>query len=543
EFGGKTVLQRTLERLGSSRKLESIVLLAPDGWDENRLIDRGAIGLPVIVERCGDGVFGSEREAIIAARLWSDTSWRGGIGGMSIYDEVLAPRPMLAAMERRGLTAAVLCGPDWPLVDVSEHTGVDALVARHQMLPERMPLVFTQAPPGVSGCLVGIGLLRELCTGNRLCTIGSMLVYQPHAPQHDPIARDANVQIDHGVRRSLVRATFDTPRYKLRMRRAVEPLVLDRDDRTDRGARGGGLLEPARCIGAIEQQWMQLPTFTPPHVVVELCTGRFASGAFSPHRGGSIQRSPMTLRQAERILSQLGESRDTVVTFDGVGDPLRHPDLHQIVAIAKAAGVRGVHVRTELLCGRDAIDRLVAAGVDVVSVDLHADRAATYKAMMGVDRFKEALLNLEHLVSVRRRLSDLPGAAGFCLPWVVPRLQRRVESYEDIEPFFDRWSHLLGAALLEGPPPFDPQPHRPADALLAARAPLRVMRREGLRRMTVFSDGRVPVSELDRRGEGDIAADLSTTGVLDAWRELFSRRRRLLHDEGEDTEALRTVGP
>ncbi|MFO0875207.1 MAG: hypothetical protein U0575_14720 [Phycisphaerales bacterium] len=64
-----------------------------------------------------------------------------------------------------------------------------------------------------------------------------------------------------------MRATFDTPRYKLRLRRAVEALVLDHESTPDAIASRG--LDAAECIGAIEHQWLQLPTFTPPHRVME----------------------------------------------------------------------------------------------------------------------------------------------------------------------------------------------------------------------------------------------------------------------------------
>jgi hypothetical protein len=219
-FAARPVLQATLERLGASTKLESIILITPRDFDAEALIDRSRIGLPVIIEPCDGSPYGPGHAAIAAARRWSETCWRGGIAGMSVYDEVLCPNAMSAVMQRRQITAGLLVGPDWPLVDVSGESGCDAIAARHLELPQQHKLVFTQAPPGLGGCLVSASLMQELALGNRLSTIGGLLVYQPHAPQSDPISRSANIQIDHRVRRSRIRATFDSPRCRARLEAA-----------------------------------------------------------------------------------------------------------------------------------------------------------------------------------------------------------------------------------------------------------------------------------------------------------------------------------
>ncbi len=90
DFHGRSVLQATLERLGQSQALESIILITPRKFDVDSLINRTRIGLPVDIEYCeGESPFPIEHEAIAIARLFADTCWRGGIAGMSVYDEVL----------------------------------------------------------------------------------------------------------------------------------------------------------------------------------------------------------------------------------------------------------------------------------------------------------------------------------------------------------------------------------------------------------------------------------------------------------------------
>ena len=535
-LAGRPVIQWTLERLGRSREAESIVLLVPEGFDIEPLIDRARIGRPVEIHRTDGSPFGPERAAIATARLWSDSSWRGGIAGATCYDEILAAKPMLAAMERLGITAAVLVGPDWPLVSVEGDEGCDGLVRRHRTRPDVLRIAFNQSPPGMCGILLERSLVAELARGGRHASIGWLLAYEPSRPQQDPISKDVCVQIDHEVRRSFVRAVFDTPRNMTRMRRAIEPGLAEH---------GGGVaaLDARAAIKLLERQLFDtVPYFTPQHLIVELNTGRFGSGASSPHRMGSLQRAVMTERRFAKICEQVAESRDCVMTFAGAGDPLMHADVARFVRLAKETGVRAVHMRTELLAPPEVLESVVAAGVDVLSVELDADSRETYRRTHGIDRFDEAIRNIERVFSMRSVLAGPAGGGAFAVPWVVPRLQRRLESYEDIDSFFDRWQHVLGTPVVDGPPPFDDAPETPRDPLASARAPSRAMFREMLRRMLVLSDGSVPLSELDLRGER-IFGHVERGPMLQLWRDLVARRKQIRREFGEDAQDLRTRIP
>ena len=534
-LAGRPVIQWTLERLGRSREAATIVLIVPEGYDIDALLDRKRIGLPIEIHRTTGSPFGPERAAIASARLWSDSSWRGGIAGLTCYDEVLAPSATLAAMKRFDINAAILVGPDWPLVTVLGENGCDALVRRHRTRPELLRVVFNQSPPGLCGVLVERSLMQELARGGRHASIGWLLGYEPSRPQQDPISKDVCVQIDHTLRRSLVRGVFDTPRNMTRLRRAIEPAL---------GEHGGSVadIQPEDAIQLLERQLFDtVPYYTPQQLIIELNTGRQGSGASSPHRMGSVQRSVMTEKRFAKIVEQVIESRDTVMTFAGAGDPLLHPDVARFVRMAKDAGVRGVHLRTELVASSDIIDAVVESGVDAISVELDADSAETYRRMHGVDQFKIAITNIERVFAARRVLAGSGGGA-YALPWIVPRLQRRSESYEDIDSFFDRWQHILGTAVIEGAPQFDDTHETPADPLASARAPSRSMYREMLRRMLILSDGTVPLSELDFRGDR-IFGHVDRTPLLQLWRDLVARRKQVRRDEGEACETLRTRTP
>jgi hypothetical protein len=65
--------------------------------------------------------------------------------------------------------------------------------------------------------------------------------------------------------------------------------------------------------------------------------------------------------------------------------------------------------------------------------------------MHGVDRFRDALAGIERVFARRVELSS-SGAAALASPWIVPRLQRRHESYEDIDGTIKTISDLGEAA-------------------------------------------------------------------------------------------------
>ncbi|MCP3903452.1 MAG: DUF115 domain-containing protein [Planctomycetes bacterium] len=423
-FAGRPVLQATLERLGAARGIESIVLVTDDDANVDELIDRKRIGRPVHVERCGPNPAGPEREALGIARRWSGSCWRGGIGGASVYDEVLWPQAMREVMERRDLDAGLLVGPDWPLVDVSSDTGCDALAERHREHPDRHRLVFTQAPPGIGACIVGRPLMEQLCDRSRLATIGSMLVYQPHAPQGDPIATEANVTIDPHVRNAMVRATFDTPRQRALLERALAGRPADDLD-----------------VVALVHALANAEDDTPAHVIVE-----------------SAAMSADSIASAIAPLARLG---DVTVTLTGMGS-----GLSRCIDAARGAGACAVHVRTDLGGARGDLDALLAA--DVVSVDLP-----------GNDAPPKVLESMQHLIDHRRHFAGPRGAAAIALPWIVPRFTRHPDNVEQTDAFFERWQHVLGTVVIDG------ETENHGGAMARAITPEHVLRREQRRTLVL----------------------------------------------------------
>ncbi len=257
--------------------------------------------------------------------------------------------------------------------------------------------------------------------------------------------------------------------------------------------------------------------------MLEVCTGRRTSGprgAWLRGTADSVERPVLTLAHAERIFAELGAAReDAAVTLGGAGDPLQHPEILKLAALARRAGVAGIHIRTDLTCDPAIVDRLLDAPIDILSIDVMAESPEVYRRLMGADLFARVRSNIDRLILARQKR---PTAGGLPTPWIVPRITRCDAAYEDIEAFYDRWILGAGAAVI------DPLPAPIAgDRIEPLPAPAGASRRLGRERMAVLSDGSVPASDRDWSGERCIG-NVFREGLMPVWRRLVTRRYELL---------------
>ncbi|MFM1832960.1 MAG: hypothetical protein RLZZ461_1276 [Planctomycetota bacterium] len=533
-LAGSRLLQRTLERLGVSKELAGIILLAPDDLDVGALVDLGSIGLPVTVHRCGRSVFPPSHEAIRAARAATPSSWRGGIHGLTVFDEVLAAAPSLAALTVVEGDAAVLVGPDWPMLPVLGDHGVDAVIRRWRDRPDH-PFVFVQAPPGLATFLAPKRMLESYATmPTRRASVGHLLGYRPERPQGDPVATEQCVVPPATIRNAIGRFIVDSPRQRMRIRRCLEDLLQDPNQEP----------ETRELVERLESRMFGTPLMAPQFTRIELCTGRSGVPRSMPF-ASEVQRSPMNEATFRRIVSELGETGDAVVTFDGYGDPLLHPRFDDFARIAIESGIRLVRIRTDLAVDPSIVDRLLAAPIDVVEVDLDAEHADTHHRMHGGYWFERVNENLERLIAGRRVLEssmpiprELPAEIRLALPWIIPRIQRRDETIDEIPEFFERWRRRLGCAVIDGRIRWRRDLGDPLDRLSPTQPPVRADRLVAATRMTILSDGTVPISETDPLGD-DLIGRVGDRPLRDLWRQVVEERRELDVETGAPPAPMR----
>ena len=405
DLAGRPVLQHTLERAARVPGTASVVRV-PLATD--------ALHAPGIRSRA-------------AARRWAGAAWRGGLGGATAWDELLPAAPLAAALAEHDAQAAVLVGASWAAFD-PELAG--RLLALHLSAPEAYGMTFTQAPPGLGALAIGRPLLETMAASE--ATFGGAIAYRPSRPAMDPISREVNLPIAATLRDTARRFVFDTPEAQRRLA-AVAAALGDGFGTAD----ADQIAATARATEgpAAPDAFDDLPE----ELVVELTTRRLATGPVTPQHHVDL---PDTDLDADDLLGVAAQCKDRLVTFGGLGDPLLHPGFADAVRAAHDAGAAGIHVVTDLLGPEELDGLLTTLPLDVISVRLNADTAATYKQLMGVDGFDD----------VMRRLQGLFDARTDRLPWIVPRLVKTTDNLVDMEAFFERWMHLVGHAVIDRAP-------------------------------------------------------------------------------------------
>ncbi|MCC7408555.1 MAG: hypothetical protein IT442_10825 [Phycisphaeraceae bacterium] len=518
---GHAVLWHTLSRLARVREVSQIVVVHPAGQDVVSLLAGEKIEKPVSCFPVAAEVYGADKfaEWRRSARKWAIESWRGGLGAMTCYDELLPVEPLLEAMKTHSADAALLVGGDWMVHDPGL---ADAVMGLHLRFAQGMPMVFTQAAPGLCGIAINqdiLGQLRQAPGG----TFGAVLGYDPQRPQQDPIGKDVCVQAPPVVRDCGRRMIADTPAGMRMFAWLGERMGGDLA-----GASAARLAQEVGEAGAeVRESWRALPR----DVTLELTPRRPATGPITPQHHVTLDRPDMAADAAMAVVRQLGADQDTVLTLGGLGDGLLHPDWAAIVGAARQAGVLGVAIETDLRVDDATLDRLLEVPVDVISVRLNADSPAVYQAAMGFDDYPEMLTRIEKLLNARnRRAAEEDGVAG--VPWIVTRLIKTAGTLEDMEMFFDRWTHYCGHAVIE---PATPGRGNGGD-LMADQGPVRMAPpkrfacRQLAGRMTILSDGRVALCDQDWTGEGAIGRVGDGPSLTETWAQ--AHRARQLHEDG-----------
>ncbi|MHC4810900.1 MAG: motility associated factor glycosyltransferase family protein [Planctomycetota bacterium] len=393
-FGSTSLLGATLERLARSRRL--------------------------------DEVLGERGRAVRIARAGGSGAWRGGIAGFGGLDDAVSPRAMRIAAEALDLGAVLPCGPDRPLLD--PQLGVDALIDRWREHPDLHRLVFTPLPPGLGAVLLRRDLATDFEAGGRLGGAGPMLIHQPHVPRGDPLTGVACVPVEPALRRHADLIAADEPRRR-RLAAAA--------------TRIGPSSTAAAVLAAVDRHQAECPPDRPSHLLIELSTG-----GPTPRwrRVPGTEPGPRRTADADRLagwLETAGDLTGTLLTLTGDADPLSHPGWPTVAGAARAAGAI-VHVRTPLDVDPAVAADLTAAPVDIVSVELHANSPRTWARMHGRDGMDRVLAALDALLAARRPLDAAGGLAALAVPWVVPRMQRRPETIDELEGWAPRCSNRPG---------------------------------------------------------------------------------------------------
>lgn len=523
---GRSVFARTIERVSHVKGLDAIVVIHPAGQDPLALLGGRKFVVPVHAITDDGNLDDAYRPMRTTARKWALAAWRGGLAGATCYDELLPAKPILAAMAAFNAQTALLLGADWMLVDPRL---CERVLALRNENADAMPCVFTQAPPGLCGIALGTKAVEQLVS-NGAAMIGHVLGYVPTRPQPDPIGKDVCVQVDGAVRSCTKRFICDTKRDAA-MIDSIASVMGDRFDDAD-------ALAIASTASALDGElaWSAGHAALPREVTLELTPRRAVNGPLLPQYHVKLNRPDLDTPRAIALVREMGRDGDVMLRLGGLGDALLHPDWDKVVLAAHEAGVLGICVETDLLADRDTLAKLLTLPIDVVSVRVNADRAATYEKVMGEDRFKQVIENLQFVFGARHDRWKAavasgnfvgPGGSqshggvseGLGLPWLVTRIVKTSDTLADLDDFYDKWIHYLGHAVVD--------PATSGCGLMPDYSPVNMAapRRRGCRqvqhRMTILSDATVARCDQDwlGRAPAERGAELAQ-----AWRSMSNVR-------------------
>ncbi|MGQ0626668.1 MAG: 6-hydroxymethylpterin diphosphokinase MptE-like protein [Phycisphaerales bacterium] len=462
-WGRANALQLTLARLARCASISGAAIITHDEQATRRLIGAppGALRLSF---HTADPCDAFDPAAIRAARAFAPECYRGGLGNLTCYDEVLHPGTTARLLRECEAEAALVVGATWSLIDPAL---CDSAIARYREQPKAHRLTFSQAVPGFCGCVVDVTMLEQIrdarANAGSFASIGGVLGYVPTSPVPDMLGKPMCLPVPVAVRDAGVRATID--------RWGEGRAVLEAASRAGLDPLSASAEDLARVAATLKPTGAQ-------HVILRLVdgAGRFLEGraalaAFSAHaRCGAA----VTIR---------GEDVVTGAAGPVARDVLENPWWRQIIRGLREAGAAAVHVRTFLRCPADQVGELLYAGPDVVSVDLISLERDGYLALAGVDAFDTVQANLTRLMHGRTAPKD---GSGLATPWVVPRLTRRDRVYEQVERFFDYGMLNAGWAVL------DPLPRvMSGERIKPIAVPPAANRRMARSAIEIGADGRV----------------------------------------------------
>ncbi|HQY89548.1 MAG TPA: radical SAM protein, partial [Tepidisphaeraceae bacterium] len=412
----------------------------------------------------------------------------------------------LALTKEHSIELAVFVDPASALVD---STLIEAGIEQALAL-EDQPIVFSPATPGACAPVLRDSFIATL--EKAAAHPGMILTYRPDRPILDPTGSSACQRVSPRVSRTKFNLLAESERTIKRLERLFSSGDLD-------------TIDAESAIDRLELN-SEIDDF-PRDVTLELNTDRLSAPIDQPT---NIQRDPITLAQAESLLSELGNVDDARLTLAGLGDPMLHPQFAEIVRLARKVGVRAICVETDLLTDESSIKQLVELGIDVVSIRIPATSKHVYQQMMGVDGFSTMLNNVRTLVTQR-------GARGSMLPLAVPVFVKTRENFHEMELWYDQWITALGSAHIRGPSDFGGL----IDDISVAdmRPSCRSNCSRLSKRISVLCDGRIVPCEEDVLGRQAIGT-IGQTTLASAWKSMNGLRTE--HREGSVTH-LPVCGP
>jgi radical SAM protein with 4Fe4S-binding SPASM domain len=209
--------------------------------------------------------------------------------------------------------------------------------------------------------------------------------------------------------------------------------------------------------------------------------------------------------------------------FHWRGEPLLHPQWHQMIVTAKNAGIEHVVLITNGTCLTNA-NRipLLTSGLDEVHISVDAMSRRVFESIRVGARYEQVMDNIHALLDDRAECSRAPR--------VILRFTVLPENESELDAFCEYWRHLVDDIIIAA----DSRPGAAMLRLSASRAPDR-MCHDLWRELFVSWDGRVSPCFVAWNGELCIG-NINGQSIAEVWSGQPRTRLRVLHSTGKRNE-------
>lgn len=498
-LGGHSILHRTLTRLQRVKLLDDVFIYCPT--EQINTVGQLSKGTNAVVQ----GITGLNMdESVIRKRKWAISSWRGGLGGATHFDEQPVSQEIVQHLSDNDIQIVLTVPAEAIFI---EPPLLDEMIQHHLMHADEMRFTFAHASPGISCCLFRIDLLADLVQAGD--HIGSLLAYQPDNPRSDYINHNCTLVTEPELGSCHFRFLADTQRGV----QMFNKIIQEADNPgLDWGA--GEVIQRVRDAGSDTEG-------LPRELEVEINTECSYRIKGYPHRSMQGSRPAMAIDTFKKIVSDCSAFDDICLTLGGVGEPLLHPDLAKMITLAKTRGILGINIETDglHLCGETS-EVLLQSQADTISVSLDANSAELYLSLKGEDLFESIIENMDSFI---QRSKNIGG------PLIIPHMVKTRSTLPEMEAFYDRWLRRCGHAVIAG---FNDYCGQIDDAaVMDMSSPNRSSCRRLFRTLTILSNGKAVLCGQDISGN-HVVGDVHQDSIGDIWQSKALENVRKEHLEG-----------
>lgn len=484
----KPILHHTIDILHQAKKLDEIFVCCPQGQLET--LSKNLKSYDIHIKGIEHAI---PKHRIIKKRKWALSSWRGGIGDATCFDEQPVTAEIYNMMLKLDAYSAVPIAAEAICLDP---VLLDKLIDHHFEYEEEMRFTFSHTAPGLTSCIYRMDLLSELIEAN--VTICDLLNYNPDAARADFINSNCICPTNQEINFSQFRYLADTQRSI----ELLEQIVTKPEQIAEKTTTTNSAENTVTNLKTIEHQKFHFPQ----EIEIEITTDQTLRIQGYPHAEMANQRKQMDLNLFTKIMKDCTAYDDICLTFGGFGEPLAHPQLLEMVKIAKDNGIFGINIITDgLLLKNSLADDLIHSDVDVISVYIDTHSPELYKELKGQDSYDQLLDQIYPFLEASHNHNG---------PLLIPVMVKSHDTYGDMDDFFAHWVRKCGHALIEGFNDFSGQIKD--KAIMNMSPPNRESCRKLSRVMSILSDGNVTTCMQDFSGKS-IVGNAANQSLKEIW--------------------------